>query len=202
MRLVVVGLLATMAAGQKSDFLARLNKAMDDVKAFRATFVQEKRLKVFAETVKSEGVIVFQRPDKLRWEITKPFRSILVVSGDSVAKFEWVDGKRRKLELGRAADAILVAMRRIRDWFTAKFDEEHYEVMVDGTTVTLRPKDKRLRKTIEALEFFPTRDLKAMERVIVRERAGDTTTMRFANHDPKYEPKKGTFSLDDPIDVR
>jgi len=195
-------LLATVAAGRPDPFLTRLRKALAEVKSFRATFVQEKKLKVFSRTVTSSGVILFSRPEQLRWETVKPFRSVLIVSGDSVAKFEWVGGKRRKLDLGRSADAILVAMRRIRDWFTGKFDERNYEVEVGDGVIILRPRDKRMRKAIESFEFHPTRDLKAMQRVVVREPGGDSTTMRFSNHDPKYVPPKGAFSLSDPADVR
>ena len=125
-----------------------------------------------------------------------------LVSGDSVAKFEWVDGKRRKLDLGRSADAILAAMRRIRDWFTGTFDTTNFEVTVGDQVIRLRPKDKRMRRAIESFEFHPTKDLKAMRRVVVREPGGDSTTMRFGDHDPKYRPPEGAFSLTNPADVR
>ncbi|MHC4958144.1 MAG: outer membrane lipoprotein carrier protein LolA [Planctomycetota bacterium] len=188
---------------ERDAFLKKTAAAMQAVKSFRASFVQEKKLKVFQDTVRSEGVIVFERPDRVRWELTKPFRSLLIVNGAEVGKFRWVDGKREALKLGRAEDAVRIAMERIRDWFRGEFDQKEYEIDVAAkpeARIVLRPRGKALRKTITALEFYPTKKLNAMQRVVIREAAGDVTTMRFADHKPGYQPPKGTFSTTDPAE--
>ena len=126
----------------------RLAAAMKTVRSFRADFEQEKKLKVFKKPVRSSGVLLFERPDRMRWETRTPFRSLLVVNGAKVAKFEWVDGKRRALKLGRGADALLVAVRRLRAWFSGEFDEKTFSVEVKekpAIRLILRPKEKALR---------------------------------------------------------
>ena len=135
-------------------FLDRVSKTMDSVTAFAAAFDQEKELKVFRNTVKSKGLIVFARPDSLRWEIAEPFRSILIVTGDDVAKFEWVGGKRRALKLGRSKDAILLAMTGIRRWFRGDFKRARKEYTVEVTAgddprIYMWPKDKRVLLCLE-----------------------------------------------------
>ena len=195
MRLLpLLALVATVSAGEQADFLARLSKSLGQVKSVRADFTQTKKLAVFKRPVTAKGVLIFERPDRLRWEIRKPFRSILIVNGDKVAKFEWVDGKWRALKLGRAADAILIAIGRLRQWLTGKFDEKAYEISVEKTRVILKPRDKALKKTIASLELFPTKDLKAMRKVVVRERTGDVTEIAFSGHRTGTKPPKGTFS--------
>ncbi|MHC4451109.1 MAG: outer membrane lipoprotein carrier protein LolA [Planctomycetota bacterium] len=179
----------------------RLAAAMKTVRSFRADFEQEKKLKVFKKPVRSSGVLLFERPDRMRWETRTPFRSLLVVNGAKVAKFEWVDGKRRALKLGRGADALLVAMRRLRAWFTGEFDEKTFSVEVKekpAIQLILRPKEKALRARIERIEFFPAKDLKSMKRVVIVEAKGDVTTLRFENHKANQPAPKKTFSVTDP----
>jgi outer membrane lipoprotein-sorting protein len=167
MRLLpLLALVAIVSAGEREDYLARLSKSLGQVKSVRADFTQTKKLAVFKKPVTAEGVLIFERPDRLRWEIRKPFRSILIVNGDKVAKFEWVDG----------------------------FDEKAYEIAVEKTRVILKPRDKALKKTIASLELFPAKDLKAMRKVVVRERTGDVTELAFSGHRTGTKPPKGTFS--------
>ena len=182
----------------------RLAKAMQTVRGFQADFTQEKQLRVFKKPVTSSGVLLFQRPDKMRWETIKPFRSLLVVNGKDVAKFEWVDGKRRALKLGRGADALLVAMNRLRAWFTGKFDETAFNIEVKEkpeVKLVLRPKDKAIKARIDRLEFFPAKDLKSMRRVVIVETGGDVTTLRFNNHKANQPAPKNAFSTSDPAEL-
>jgi len=182
----------------------RLEKAMAGVKGFRADFEQEKKLRVFKQPVTSSGVLLFERPDRMRWETRKPFHSLLVVNGGAVAKFEWVDGKRRKLELGRGADALLLAMNRLRAWFSGKFDEETFAIEVKEEPellLTLRPKAKALKARIDRMEFYPADDLRSMRRVVIVEAKGDVTTLRFSGHVANEPAPKDAFSVEDPAKI-
>ena len=213
MRLLVLLLLWSPATAQdflddagRDTFLDRVSLAMRTITTFAAEFDQEKELKVFRRKVKSRGLIVFGRPDKLRWEIAAPFRSALIVSGNDVAKFEWIDGKRRTLKLGKSRDAIRIAMERIRGWFRGEFKQARKDYLVQVTAgknprILMTPRDERLRKTLRQLEFVPTADLKAMQRVVIREGNGGVTVMKFRGHRQNIKPPKGTFSLTDPADV-
>jgi outer membrane lipoprotein-sorting protein len=219
-RVAVAGLLAlTLAAvlaeepsrtflerPERDRFLGRMEKRMAELRSFLAEFEQTKRLSLFKEPVKSSGFVLFARPDRLRWELARPFRSILVVRGNRVSKFEYVGGKRRALELGRAGDAVLAAMDQIRQWFKGRFDREgkQYRVQVStrpDTMILLTPRDEALARTLEAIEFVPTRELDAMERVTIRERNGDSTVMVFVRRTHDVEPPEAAFSLEDPADL-
>jgi len=182
----------------------RLAKAMKTVHGFRADFVQEKKLKVFKKPLVSSGLLLFERPDRMRWETRKPFRSLLVVNGSKVAKFEWVDGKRRAIKLGRGADALLVAMNRLRAWFTGKFDDKTFAIETrekPEVLIILRPKDKAIKARIDRLEFYPAKDLKSMLRVVIVEAKGDVTVMRFSNHKANQPAPKNAFSIKEPAKI-
>jgi outer membrane lipoprotein-sorting protein len=191
---------------ERAAFLRKVRDRMGQVKSFVADFDQEKSLSVFKDKVKSSGFLLFERPDRLRWEIREPFRSQLVVAGDRVAKFEFVGGVRRALKLGRAQDAILVVMERLRGWFRGEFDQkgEPFDVSVSsapGPLIVLTPRDESLRKNVEAIELVPTDDLVSMRSVTIRERGGDRTVMTFGGYARDVTIPPGAFSLDEPADI-
>jgi outer membrane lipoprotein-sorting protein len=80
--------------------LEDLHRKMSALNTVYFEFTQERHLKLFAEPLKSEGVLLIGRPDKIRWETTSPFQSILMGNHETVAQFEKEDGQWKKLKLG------------------------------------------------------------------------------------------------------
>ena len=68
-------------------------------------FTQERQLKLFAEPLKSEGVMLIDQPDQIRWETTAPYQSILLGNHKSVAQFERTDGRVEETKARLSADA-------------------------------------------------------------------------------------------------
>ena len=179
-----------LEGAERERFLDELEARMAARKSVAAEFEQEKVLSLFDDKLVSRGVILFQAPDKLRWEIQAPFQSILVVAGEDVAKFEFVRGEKRALQLGRGKDPLLLVMSQIRGWFLGKFDrgEKTYRVRVarePAPLIVLEPADEGLRKNLSAIEVSLADTLDAVSRVVVREKGGDKTTMTF--HEKKRD---------------
>src|SRR2546423_8462253 len=80
--------------------LQDLQRKMSGLRSIYLEFTQERRLKLFAEPLKSEGVMLIERPDQIRWETTLPYQSILIANHKAVAQFEFDDGKWKKLRVG------------------------------------------------------------------------------------------------------
>src|SRR5436190_22374226 len=80
--------------------LQDLQRKMTSVRSVYLEFTQERHLKLFAEPLKSEGVMLIDRPDLIRWETTSPYQSILMGDHKSVAQFENEAGAWKKLKLG------------------------------------------------------------------------------------------------------
>lgn len=191
---------------EREAFMSDVEKSMGEVQTVVAGFVQEKHLSLFGDVVETKGCIVYSRPDKLRWEIRDPFRSILIVAGDDVAKFEFQKGERRRLELGRSRDIILMVMDQIRSWFRGDFEksDETYDVQVFATTparIVLMPKDEAMSQSLEAIELHLSRDRSAMDQVIIREKGGDKTVMRFNRSQEELEVVEDYFDIIDPRDL-
>lgn len=192
----------------RAAFLAKVAKAMSNRKEVAATFVTEKQYALFDDVARQRGFILYQRPGKLRWEIQHPFRSILVVDGTDVAKFEFNKGVRRKLTLGRTQDVLRIVMDQIRSWFRGEFEKgsKDYTVQLFAATtrpaaparVVLVPRSKSLRKTVQQFELQLAADLSSVARVTIQEAGGDRTEMRFALMPAGQRLVPGHFSTSDP----
>ncbi len=192
-----------LAGAAQEAFLAEVEEKMTELESVVAEFEQIKVLTLFEDSVRSSGVILFQAPDALRWEVTEPFQSLFVVAGDDVSKFEFSGGERRALDLGRGKDPLLVVMGQIRGWFRGDFGAGgrafRMRVAREPTPlVLLEPADERVAKTVAALEVSLSPELDCVRRVVVRERGGDHTTMNFAVPLRGVELTDAYFDLTDP----
>jgi hypothetical protein len=192
----------------RKDFLVEVAKKMGDLRSVAATFEQEKRLALFKEPLRSSGQVLFTAPDHLRWEFTEPFMSVLIVSGDQVAKFERLELGWRKLEQGRQAQVILVVMDHIRSWFRGQFDAggDGFDVQVarePRAMIRLRPREEVLARNLQEVELVLAKGNSHVERVTIREAGGNSTVMDFTQlkRKPSSPLPKRYFSLEQVIEV-
>jgi outer membrane lipoprotein-sorting protein len=69
--------LAVSARAETNDvaaFLKKLSATTAKAETLCVEFVQERHLALFDEPLKTEGVLIFQKPNAIRWEVTKPYR--------------------------------------------------------------------------------------------------------------------------------
>ncbi len=187
-------------------FLSKVESRMSAVRSVVARFRQEKHLSVLKKPIRTSGVILFARPNLLRWEIREPFRSILIVAGDRVAKFEVVHGSRKKLELGKRGDVIAMVMDRIRAWFLGRFDQDSrdYDIRVQAKPVPLivfTPKDAALGKSLRSIELQLSPELDRVASVTILEKRGDRTHMQFDLVRRDDELPANLFSTADPAEL-
>src|ERR1700722_7943563 len=126
--------------------LQELERKMSSLDAVFLEFTQERDLKMFAEPLRSEGVMLIARPDQIRWETTAPFQSILLGDHKSVAQFEQADGVWKKLKLG-FPQMLRRVMEQMVEMNQGKLDALTGDYTISLATgslavVTLVPKDK------------------------------------------------------------
>ena len=175
--------------------LADLQQKMSSLTSVYLEFTQERQLKLFAEPLKSEGVMLIDRPGLIRWETTSPYQSILLGSQKSVAQFEFADGKWKKLKLGfpqmlkRVMDQMTLMHQGKIDALTSDFTVTVSTGAV--TVVTMVPKDESVRAMLAALEIHLHSDLSATREVVMREPGGDFTRIIFnrEKRDVKFPEK-------------
>ena len=185
--------------------LADLQRKMSSLKSVYLEFDQERRLKLFAEPLKSEGVMLIARPDQIRWETTAPYQSILLGNHKSVAQFERTDGEWKKLKLG-----FPQMLKRVMDQMTlmhqGKIDALTSDFSISVATgrvavVTLVPKDEKVREVLASLEIQLPPDFSATREVVMHEPGGDLTRIIFRREKRDVVFPPGTFDQTKPLDI-
>jgi outer membrane lipoprotein-sorting protein len=163
--------------------LQDLQRKMSSVTTVYLEFTQERNLKLFAEPLRSEGVMLIQKPDRIRWETTAPYESVLLGDHSSVAQFEREEGVWKKLKLGfpqllrRLMEQMVLMHQGKVDALTSDFTVSAATGKV--TVITLVPKDENVRSMMSSVEVHLLPDLSATREVIMNEPSGELTRIIF-----------------------
>jgi outer membrane lipoprotein-sorting protein len=196
---------ASSPVADPAPILAELQRKMSSLTSVYLEFTQERRLKLFAEPLRSEGVMLIDRPGQIRWETTGPYQSILLGNRKSVAQFEHDGGQWKKLKVGfpqmvrRVMEQMTLMHQGRLDALTSDFT---ISVATGGVAVvTLVPKDETTRSMLAALEMTMQPDFSATREVVMREPGGDLTRILFRREkrDVKFPP--GAFDQTRPLGV-
>jgi len=186
--------------------LEEVNRTMSEAKTIFTHFVQERHLSLFNEPLHSEGYLCFEQPGRIRWEVTQPYKSILVSDGSGVAQFEWMDNRWKKLDIGLAA-AMQNVVSQIAGVMRGQYAREGREYAVNlastgkGPVVTLTPRNEKMRKMIAAIEVHLAPDLKATRQIILRENDGDFTDIQFDGQVVNLRFQEQTFDRKAPLEL-
>ena len=196
--------LQTLADPQSA--LRDLQQKMSTLKSVWLEFTQERQLKMFAEPLKSEGVMLIGAPDQIRWETTSPYQSILLANHKSVAQFEREDGLWKKLKLGfpqmlkRVMDQMVLMNQGKLD---ALMNDFTVSVATNSTVcvLTFVPKDANVRAMLASLEVRLRPDLSATREVVLHEPGGDFTRIIFNRELRNVSFPADTFDQTKPLAV-
>lgn len=216
--LIIIGLLLTGTARSAESvpalqpvadprpILEELQRKMKTVTSVYFEFTQERQLKLFSEPLKSEGVMLIDQPDQIRWETTAPYQSILLGNHKSVAQFERTDGKWKKLKLG-FPQMLKRVMEQMSLMHQGKLDTLTNDFTLSVATgsavvvVTMVPKDDNLRAMLASLEIRMAPDFLTTREVVMNEPGGDLTRIIFHRETRDVKILPGAFDQTKPLDV-
>jgi outer membrane lipoprotein-sorting protein len=186
-------------------FLEQLERKMTSVRSVYLEFTQERRLKLFTEPLRTEGVMLIEKPDRIRWETTTPFGSILLADHQSVAQFEQTDGQWKKLKLGfpQLLRRMMEQMVLMHQGKVGALTSDFTVSVATGAVavVTLVPKDKNVRATLASLDVRMEPDFSATREVVLNEPGGDLTRIVFRHEEQDLVFPLGTFDQAKPLDL-
>lgn len=165
--------------------LERIRAQAGSVGTIQADFVQEKKLSVFDEVLRSSGKFAFAKPDRLRWELTSPVKTGFSIRGKEGRRWHEMTGGDEPFRVDR--DPMMGAVAgQLMAWATADFDglKTQYGLEVtdeNPARVRLVPRSESVASRIEAIEVRFARGERYVEEVTVRERGGDYTRISFRN---------------------
>jgi outer membrane lipoprotein-sorting protein len=179
--------------------VAKLNNRMSGVKTTRGRFKQTKKLAAFDDTVESSGTFAIERPSKLRWQISKPFESILVITGDKGAR--WNEHKK-SVEKFALADkpGIDVAVKQMFTWYSGDFEDVRStfepKAEQDGRSIALVPKNEKVREVMSKITIKFAADFATIESIAIEEKGGDRTDIAFEGVETNKDLDAKTFEIE------
>ncbi len=180
-----------------SPLLAELKLAAAETETLSSRFVQEKNLSIFAEKLLSQGRFVFQKPDRLRWELLTPAASGFVLQG---AKGErWNGLSREKSRFSVESDPIMgMIAQQLLAWARVDIDwlEKRYRLELQSSepvSLRLYPLDPGEAGFIDYLQIQFASDRRHIAEVLMVEKEGDSTLIIFSDVEINTELPAGTF---------
>jgi outer membrane lipoprotein-sorting protein len=200
---VVLATLPVLAGPPQT--LLDLQQKMASVKSVYLEFTQERVLKMFSEPLKSDGIMLVERPDKIRWETTAPYQTILLGDRNAVAQFEFNDGKWEKLKLGfpQLLQRVMQQMSAMNQGNVGAMLEDYTAAVTTNADVVLTfvPKDENVRGMMSSLEVHLPPDLSTTREVVMNEPDSDLTRITFRNEKRDVTFPAGTFDQSNPLPI-
>lgn len=192
-----------LSAEEQNKILKTITENLSAVANLKSEFKQIRYMEVLVEPLVSEGLCYFEKPDKLRWELTEPYQSILIYNDDQVAKFNVHDDKLEKLNLG-AKDLMRAILKQIISWMQGDFSEavNIYNLKIyksETYKLELIPKSEELIKSIQSIEMVFNEDLKNISTVKINETNNNYITIKFINERKNISLNKQIFDLNQPL---
>ena len=172
------------AVEELTPLLAELKLAAAEIETLSSDFIQEKYLEIFSEKLLSEGRLVYQKPDQLRWELLTPVASGFVLRGDQGERWNSLSQEQESFSIktdpimGIIAQQLLAWARVDLDWLESRYRMELQSA--EPVTLHLYPLDPGEATFIEYLQIRFAADRSHVAEVVMVEQGGDSTLIRFA----------------------
>ncbi|MCK5912306.1 MAG: outer membrane lipoprotein carrier protein LolA, partial [Desulfuromusa sp.] len=172
------------AVEELTPLLAELKLAAAEIETLSCDFIQEKYLEIFSEKLLSEGRLVYQKPDQLRWELLTPVASGFVLRGDQGERWNSLSQEQESFSIktdpimGIIAQQLLAWARVDLDWLESRYRMELQSA--EPVTLHLYPLDPGEATFIEYLQIRFAADRSHVAEVVMVEQGGDSTLIRFA----------------------
>ncbi|MFO7861210.1 MAG: outer membrane lipoprotein carrier protein LolA [Desulfosalsimonas sp.] len=167
-----------------ADDLETIREKVTFVESIQADFTQKKHLEMLDKPLISKGSLYFQAPRSLRWEYTRPVKSVLLMHDDEIRRYVRTDTGMEE-QKGRNLEAMRVFLGEICMWMQGEFDANpDLKVrMKSGRRVVLTPENQAMAEVIERIELSLSDTPGVIEAVAIHESSTSYTDIRF--HDTK-----------------
>ncbi|MCC6544380.1 MAG: outer membrane lipoprotein carrier protein LolA [Nitrospirae bacterium] len=192
-----------LAASEMEVILTQMTDNIQSVKNLKAEFIQERHMLMFLDVLSSKGVLYFEMPDKLRWELTEPYASILIFNNGNVAKFNLDKGKFVRMNLGME-DIFRESLRQIISIIRGDFKkvQKDYKISMalgKDYLLVMRPVSAGMAKVIKSLDLSIDRKTNFVTKIIIREPRGDSIEIRFSDQEENSSLDQRLFDLKNPL---
>lgn len=152
-----------------------------ELHSVQAVFTQEKHLKILARPLISQGTLIFQSPQSLRWEYLQPMHTVLLLHDGHMAKHIEHDGRFER-DNSPGVDTMQIVLQDIGSWLAGRFSDNPLFTVhrQDQQTLELRPRDPGMESMIQRIELRLGAQKGVVEQVTIVEGDEDFTVITFS----------------------
>ena len=184
------------------DLLIRLETRHSKMKTLAARFRQEKHFSFMEKPLVSHGFILFESPDKIRFDLTEPFQTTMISDGGKIERYELVDGEWRSIQ-SNAGKSIKLVMEQIGKWMQGKFLDKKrlFDLSVSAddpngyVVLDLKPRHKQFQQYIKQIQIHISSPPEYhITRIDIHEPEGDRFALAFLQEILNRELPENCFS--------
>lgn len=163
-----------------ADSWEELKTAAGTVTSIRAGFTQEKHLKILARPLVSEGVLIFQGPDSLRWEYKHPVQSVLLLHNGKTKRFVKKNGSLVE-DASANLQSMQVVVQEITQWLNGRFNvNPAFAARLEpGRKIVMTPRDESFARLIQRIEILLSDRPAVIKSVMIFESEDSFTKLDF-----------------------
>ena len=187
---------------ERIEIIERLQERQREVTGVRASVVQRKRHPLLAAEAVSQGSLLYQRPNRVRWEVSQPERIVIVMDGDTILTYhpDRKEAERRDLrgDFGArsAVDFLASGMSLAVAELEKRFQVDLYRK--DGQLVLmLTPRSRWLAHAIASVAISQHEGDAIPRQIVVVGQKGDRTeiTLTEVAINPRFPEDAFTLRL-------
>ncbi len=157
-----------------------LETAAGTVTSIKAGFTQEKHMKILVRPLVSEGRLLFQGPDSLRWEYKHPVQSILLLHKGKTRRFVQKSGSLVE-DASANLQSMQVVVQEITQWLNGRFDDNPMftAVLEPGRKIVMTPREESFARLIQRIEVLLSDRPAVIKSVMIFESEDSFTKLEF-----------------------
>jgi outer membrane lipoprotein-sorting protein len=180
------------------DFQEKLHTIAAKTNSLQSDFIQIKHLDVLSEDIESNGILVYQADNKLRWEYTSPLEYLIILKDGKVSIKD--EGKVSSYDLSgnktfQKINEMMIGS--IQGDLLVNEADYNYEFKENSTSylVVMYPKEKKVQEFMKSINIHFSKKDYSVEQVKMLEQSGDYTLMKFKNKKTNASISDKTFNI-------
>lgn len=195
------------AARRLATILQTFDETQAATRTLTAAFTERKEIALLKEPVVSKGLFYYTKPDDVLWQYVEPDPRYFVISKNELLSYVPAKKKAEKVSIGLYRDRLLKVLaigqpsKNLMKYYDLRLEEAGNDVP-ETHLLVLKPRKRTVKKRIQEVRLWVSRDRCLPLRMQYREPDGDSTTIVF--EDVRFNPEiaASVYRISIPKDVQ
>ena len=171
-----------LTSEQEKQVLAKMDQSSNALRSLQCDFVQSKRMKILSKEMQSKGILYFKKPDKIRWQYTKPYDYTFIMNGDKVQLKSAKSTKNIDIQGNKIFRQIsTIILNTVTGGGIKNSSDFNVELYKSGDVyfAKMLPKKKEVKQVYSSIEVYFNSALTMVETIKMIEKSGEYTTVKL-----------------------